>query len=233
MRARMLEARFRETSKSVLLLGPRQVGKTTLCRALNPDFIVNLADEASFVSYSKDPGRLGREVSALAKPSLVLVDEVQRVPALLNSAQAILDGNRGHRFLLTGSSSRKLKRGGANLLPGRIIMAHLDPLSFWELGKDFDLERCLMLGSLPAVYLDSREGADVLETYATVYLREEVRAEALARDIGAYARFLDAVAAASGQWIKGGMHLAPLNGNVVGLWVVREPVARSGIIRGT
>lgn len=199
---RLIRPRLASSRKSVLLLGPRQVGKSTLCRSLGPDRTINLADESAFISYSKDPGRLGRELAALKTPSLILIDEVQRVPALLNGVQAALDEGNRHRFLLTGSSARKLKRRGVNLLPGRVILEHLDPLSFWELGRSFDLDRALRIGTLPGVYSDAAEGPRVLETYAAVYLREEIKAEALSRNIGGYARFLDVAAEASGRWIN-------------------------------
>lgn len=159
-------------------------------------------DEALCLSYSKDPGRLKREILALPHPGLVVLDEIQRVPALLNTVQALLDEGSPHRFILTGSSARKLKRGQANLLPGRIVMEFLDPLSFWELGARLDLEKALRLGTLPGIYLDEKQGAEVLSTYGRVYLREEIQAEALTQNLGAYARFLDLAAEASGQWIN-------------------------------
>jgi predicted AAA+ superfamily ATPase len=199
---RTLDARLRKTKKHVLLLGARQVGKSTLTRGLSPDLVVNLADERLFLGYAKDPGRLRRELAALAKPSLVVLDEIQRLPGLLNSVQAEIDEGTKHRFILTGSSVRKLKRGGANLLPGRIILEHLDPLSVWELGDQFDLARALRVGTLPGIYLDREDGADVLDTYATVYLREEIQAEAALRDVGSYARFLDLAAVSSGSFIN-------------------------------
>ncbi|MBN2574000.1 MAG: ATP-binding protein [Deltaproteobacteria bacterium] len=202
MLARTLGERLRASKKSVLLLGARQVGKSTLTRALSPDLVVNLADEAIYLGYAKDPSRLRREIAALAKSSLVVLDEIQRVPALLNTVQAVMDEGTRHRFILTGSSARKLKRGGANLLPGRIVLEHLDPLSVWEMGDAFDLDRVLQIGSLPGIYLDPISGADVLDTYATVYLREEVRAESIIRDVGTYARFLDVAALSSNDWIN-------------------------------
>jgi len=199
---RLIESRIRRSKKSLMLLGARQVGKSTLMRSLGPDVVINLADEALYLGYAKDPERLKRELAALRKTSLVLIDEVQRVPALLNTVQAVLDEGATHRFLLTGSSARKLKRGGANLLPGRIVLEHLDPLTIWELGDAFDLERALCVGMLPGVYLDADEGDAVLETYASVYLREEIQAEAVLRDIGSYARFLDTAAATNGDWVN-------------------------------
>jgi predicted AAA+ superfamily ATPase len=187
--------------KSVLLLGPRQVGKSTLCRSLGADLYVDLADEREFLDYSKDPDRIRREVEALEKrKATVVVDEIQRVPALLNTIQSIIDRS-GIRFVLTGSSARKLKRGGANLLPGRIVLEHLDPLTVEEI-EAVDLDRALRVGMLPGIYLGDREAADVLETYAEVYLREEIQAEALTRNLGGYARFLDTIAVASGHWIN-------------------------------
>ncbi|HXJ19175.1 MAG TPA: AAA family ATPase [Polyangia bacterium] len=200
---RLIRDRLARSPKSVLLLGARQVGKSTLMRSMGPDLVVNLADEALFLAYGKDPGRLGRELASLRKPSSVLIDEVQRLPTLLNSVQAQMDEGSRHRFLLTGSSARKLKRGGANLLPGRIVLEHLDPLTIWELGPAFDLDKILARGALPGIYADAADtAADVLETYATTYLREEVQAEALIRNVGSYARFLDLAAASSGDWIN-------------------------------
>lgn len=159
-----------------MLLGPRQVGKSTLCRSLNPTLSINLADEELFFAYAKEPGRLKRELAVLEPNALVLIDEVQRVPALLNTVQLILDeGATPPRFLLTGSSARKLKRGNANLLPGRILLEHLDPLSYLEMGESFDLKTALQVGTLPGIYLEHRRGAldamAVLESYVAVYLR--------------------------------------------------------------
>jgi predicted AAA+ superfamily ATPase len=202
MLSRVLEARLKAAKRSVLLLGARQVGKSTLIRALNPDRSINLADETTYLAYAKDPGRLRRELAAITRPALLAIDEIQRIPSLLNSVQAEIDDVGRHRFLLTGSSARKLKRGEANLLPGRILLEYLDPLSVWELGRDFDLDRALQVGTLPGIYLDRDSGVDVLDTYATVYLREEIQAEALTRDLGSYARFLDIAALESGHFIN-------------------------------
>jgi len=201
--ARWVADRIGKTRSNVLLLGPRQVGKSTLCRALDPALYVDLADEREFLSFAKDPGRLRREVAALAAPALVVVDEVQRVPSLLNTVQSLVDrAPRGLRFILTGSSARKLRRGGANLLPGRIILEYLDPLSAREVGGELDLERALRLGMLPGIYWGDAEAAEILGTYAEVYLRQEIQAEGIARDLGSYARFLDVMAVASGQWLN-------------------------------
>jgi predicted AAA+ superfamily ATPase len=199
---RLIGLRLRASKKSVLLLGARQVGKSTLIRALGAEVIINLADEAEYLAYAKDPARLRRELAALRVPARIIIDEVQRVPSLLNTVQALMDEGSRHRFILTGSSARKLRRGQANLLPGRVLFEVLDPLSIWELGADFDLERALQVGTLPGIYLDREAGVDVLDSYAATYLREEIQAEALLRDLGSYARFLDLAAASSGQWVN-------------------------------
>src|SRR5438093_44585 len=202
MRDRVVAGRLATTKSNVLLLGPRQVGKSTICRNLRAQVYVDLADEAEFLGYAKDPARLRREVDALPPGSLVVVDEVQRVPALLNTVQSLTDRRgRGVRFVLTGSSARKLRRGGANLLPGRVILEHLDPLTVLETG-DVDWDRALRLGMLPGIYWGDDEAVGVLGTYGEVYLRDEIRAEAATRNLGGYARFLDTIALASGQWIN-------------------------------
>jgi len=200
---RLIAERLHRSRKSLLLLGPRQVGKSTLCRTLKPVCTINLADEREFLRFSKDPQQLEQELAALRKPGLIFIDEVQRVPALLNTVQMILDkGEKGLRFLLTGSSARKLRRGGVNLLPGRVILEYLDPLSCLELEEPLDLRRALQVGMLPGIYLGDEESVDVLETYVEVYLREEIRAEALTKNVGGYARFLDVTAVLSGSWLN-------------------------------
>ena len=200
---RIVGARVARASTSVLLLGPRQVGKSTLGERLRPLRTINLADERAFLRYSKDPSSLRDELRALPGGGLVVVDEVQRVPALLNVVQVLLDEAGGRwRFVLTGSSARKLRRAGANLLPGRVVLEFLDPLTVRELPRPFDLPRALQVGMLPGVFLGGAEAVDVLGTYAEVYLREEIRAEALTKNIGGYARFLDVSAIVSGQWLN-------------------------------
>jgi uncharacterized protein len=200
---RLVGTRIGALASSVLLLGPRQVGKSTVGQRLEPLRTINLADERELLRYSKDPSSLRAELRAIPRGGLVVIDEVQRVPPLLNVVQVVLDdpGNR-FRFLLTGSSARKLRRGGANLLPGRVVLEYLDPLTVAELPRPFDLQRALQVGMLPGIFLGGGEALDLLGTYAEVYLREEIRAEALTKSIGGYARFLDVSAIVSGQWLN-------------------------------
>jgi predicted AAA+ superfamily ATPase len=152
----------------------------------------------------KDPSLLEAEVRGLREGDReirVLIDEVQRIPSLLNTVQALIDTHPRIRFLLTGSSARKLKRGQVNLMPGRIFRYDLFPMTYWELSHRWDLKRALQLGTLPEVYL-ADYGAELLVNYVDSYLREEIQAEALVRNVAGFARFLDLAAESSGQWIN-------------------------------
>jgi len=200
---RLLTRRVEAGRKSVLLLGPRQVGKSTLLHSLRPDLILNLASPATFRHYVSRPEQLEQELRAAGTGvRTVLLVEVQRVPPLLDIVQVILDEMpRRFRFLLSGSSARKLRRGQANLLPGRISVHQLHPLLATELGGAFQLDRVLAHGTLPGVYseTDPERRASDLRSYVDSYLREEIQAEALVRDVGGYARLLEVLAASSGK----------------------------------
>lgn len=198
---RIIKNKLIKSKKSTLLLGPRQVGKSTICKELNPVLTINLANEREFLEHSKDVGLIDRIVEAQNKDALIFIDEIQRIPSMLNSLQVLIDNTPSRKFLLTGSSARKLKRGKANLLPGRIFVEKLSPLLFWEIGNKFDVERALRLGTLPEVYLNDY-GQKLLESYVDTYLREEIQAEAVTKDLGAYSRFLDLAAELSGQYLN-------------------------------
>lgn len=203
MYERLLKERLADPRRSVLVLGPRQVGKSTLLSSLEPDLALNLANPATYREYVARPERLADELRG-AKPETrtVFLDEIQKVPALLDLIQVILDEQpRRFRFLLSGSSARKLRRGQANLLPGRIHVHALHPLVARELGEDFDLDRVLAHGTLPGIYAepDPELRAEDLRSYTDTYLREEIQAEALVRNLGGYARLLELVAASSGK----------------------------------
>lgn len=186
--------------RSHLLLGPRQTGKSTLIRSLSPQLEINLADEETYVDFLRDPGLLKRRIRGA---STVFIDEIQRIPSLLNTVQYILDQERPPRFLLTGSSARKLKRGESNLLPGRIFTYQLGPLSCSELGEDFDWRRALRKGLLPGIYLedDAATWRKLLRSYAATYLKEEIQAEALTRNMEGFSRFFDVVVSRSGDFV--------------------------------
>jgi predicted AAA+ superfamily ATPase len=203
---RLLQRTLAASRRSVLLLGPRQVGKSTLLAGLKPELTLSFASPATFRLYAAHPERLEAELRASPRTvRTVMLDEVQRVPAVLDAVQTLLDeAPTRFRFLLSGSSARKLRRGQANLLPGRVHVHHLHPLLVRELGAHFDLDRVLAHGTLPGVYdeRDPRTRAADLRSYADTYLREEIQAEALVRDVGGYARLLELLAACSGRTLN-------------------------------
>ncbi len=173
--------------KSHFLFGPRQTGKTFLIRETLPGArVYDLLDSAVFLALSRDPGRIAQELPA--KPPVVVIDEIQRLPSLLNEVHRLIE-SRGVRFLLTGSSARGLRGAGVNLLGGRAREKRLHPLSARELGDRFDLDRALDRGLLPSIYLSDDPDAD-LAAYTGTYLQQEVVAEGAARNVPAFSRFL-------------------------------------------
>lgn len=190
--------------KSILLLGARQTGKTTLVNQFRTDMTVSLVPPAERLRYEQFPDTLSQEVTALRTKStkpLVVIDEVQRVPALLDVVQHLID-SQAAQFILTGSSARKLKRGHSiNLLPGRVVAFTLDPFMLGEYATPPKLKDVLLYGSLPGVLL-TEAGQDKemdLKSYVVAYLDEEIRAEALVRNVGHFARFLHLAASESGN----------------------------------
>jgi predicted AAA+ superfamily ATPase len=197
---RLLSEQLKLSNKSILLLGPRQTGKSTLIKELEPSLSINLADQGEFTRYLADPGLLRR---VIGKNRTVFIDEVQRIPSLLNTVQALIDEDKKRRFYLTGSSARKLRRGDANLLPGRLHSYLMGPLTPIELGADFDLMKACRRGLLPEPYLERDENScrKTLRTYAATYLKEEIQAEALTRNLEGFSRFLNVAAGWSGDFV--------------------------------
>jgi len=180
--------------KSHFLLGPRQTGKTFLIRRALPEArLYDLLDSATYLTLSRDPGRLGQQLSP--RDRIVVIDEIQRLPELLNEVHRLIE-TRGLRFLLTGSSARKLRRRGVNLLGGRARTKYLHPLTWRELGARFDLARAVSRGLLPSIYFSDDPPAD-LDAYAGTYLQEEVVAEGATRNVPAFSRFLRVAALAN------------------------------------
>lgn len=154
--------------------------------------------------YAKDPSQFRREAEQkiASGTRTIFVGEIQKVPALLDEIHGLIERTAA-RFILTGSSARKLRRGGANLLAGRAALRRLHPLTLQELGAQFDLDRVLRFGTLPAVVTASDgEARELLRAYGEVYLREEIQAESVVRNVGGFARFLDVVAAQSGEIVN-------------------------------
>jgi predicted AAA+ superfamily ATPase len=191
-------------TKSLLLLGPRQTGKSTLLARLFPEALtINLADEAEYLDFAGEPRRLTQRLDAASTVRTVFIDEIQRLPSLLNTIQKLIDDRRGLRFILTGSSARKLRRGQANLLPGRLHTYMLGPLVAAELGYRVEERSMLAFGSLPGIYTEDsdKDKMKTLTSYAATYLKEEVQAEALTRNIEGFARFLKFAAVSSSQFL--------------------------------
>ncbi len=203
MIARRLAPFLQRSKKSTLLLGPRQTGKSTLIHSLHPALTINLAHEPTYLQFARNPSELEQRLAADPKQT-IFIDEIQRLPSLLNTIQVLLDQTRpALKFYLTGSSARKLKRGHANLLPGRIHTYHLGPLTASELAYRMDTRRALETGTLPGLWTEANahERRKTLQTYAATYLKEEIQAEALARNIEGFSRFLFVVAAESGKFL--------------------------------
>ena len=185
--------------RSCFLFGPRQTGKSTLVRqqlAGLPTY--NLLDQALFARLSREPGLIREALTPGTE--VVVIDEIQRLPALLNEVHLMIE-EYGVRFFLTGSSARSLRRKGVNLLGGRAWSRTLHPFVRRELGARFRLSRALEFGLLPGVYFSPAPAED-LAAYAGDYLREEVASEALVRNIGAFSRFLEVAGLAHGEMIN-------------------------------
>ena len=183
---------------SFFLLGPRGTGKSTwMAEHFRGAKTYDLLDQSEFLRLERDPHQLGRELELLERGSWVVIDEVQKVPALLDEVHRLIE-KRGLRFVLCGSSARKLKRSGANLLGGRASVLRMPPLLSVELSAAFDAERAMLLGTLPKAVLGD-DAKRFLLAYAALYLQEEIRAEALTRNVGAFSRFLEVAARQNGQ----------------------------------
>lgn len=196
---RILDLRELVKHKSIFLFGPRQTGKSTLVHQAFPDAaFYDLLEADTFRELSARPEYLRQTLSP--QQSIVIVDEVQKLPGLLNEIQLLIDRNKDLRVILTGSSARKLKRGAANLLGGRAWVCRLHPLVSAEIEKPRLLDR-LNRGSLPAV-IDSDHYKEDLRAYVGTYLREEIQAEGLIRSIENFSRFLEVAGLTSGEQIN-------------------------------
>lgn len=197
----MYTRRLRLPARSFFLLGPRGTGKTTwLRRALPSALWFDLLRTETFLELSQQPERFRQRVEATRRGSWVVIDEVQRLPSLLNEVHALVaERGRANQFALSGSSARKLKRLDVNLLAGRAINRQCFPLTAAELGTDFNLEHVLRFGLLPQVRSDPKFAVDTLDAYVSNYLREEIQQEALVRRLDSFARFLQVAAVVNGQ----------------------------------
>lgn len=178
-------------SKSFFLLGPRGTGKSTWLEASMPHALhIDLLDPATLRTYLANPEYLESVVLG-TQHKKIIIDEVQKAPEILSVVHRLIEMKREWQFILTGSSARKLKRAGVDLLAGRALMRHMHPFMAAELGDRFSLENALQYGLLPGA-IASQTPADFLRTYLALYLKEEVQTESLVRNIGHFARFLEA-----------------------------------------
>src|SRR5712691_2992579 len=185
--------------KSHFLFGPRQTGKSFLIRHTLPGVrLYDLLDHATYLALSQQPTRIAEELTATDR--VVVIDEIQRLPELLNEVHRLIE-ERGIKFLLTGSSARKLRRGGVNLLGGRARTRYLHPLIARELGRRFDLTRAVQCGTLPSIYFSDDPQAD-LAAYAGSYLQQEIVAEGATRNVPAFSRFLRVAAHCNGTIVN-------------------------------
>jgi predicted AAA+ superfamily ATPase len=184
------------------LFGPRGTGKSTWIRSsFDKTLTINLLPPANALRYERDPSQFRAEVLARPRSDWIVIDEVQRVPALLDEVHYLMEEERYRKFVLTGSSARKLRRGSANMLAGRAILRKLFPLTTQETGFDVPAEQLIRYGSLPASVVAPGDVAreDFLRAYVTTYLAEEVKAEGLVRNLGGFSRFLEVAALAASR----------------------------------
>lgn len=196
---RKLDLRLILKNKSLFLLGARQTGKTSLINnSLAGYRVYDLLDSEVYLSLSREPRRLEQELRG--GEEIIIIDEIQKLPFLLDEVHRLIE-KYGIHFLLTGSSARKLRRGGVNLLGGRARSRYLHPFIYLELKERFDLMRALNAGLIPSIYFSDSPEED-LKAYSGDYLREEIAAEGISRNIPAFSRFLHVAAMCNGLMLN-------------------------------
>jgi predicted AAA+ superfamily ATPase len=198
MIAGLIKRFFQSPSQHFFLFGPRGTGKSTWLHQHYKDAcFIDLLDPAEIRVYLSHPEQLEHLVMA-APQKTIIIDEVQKIPELLSVVHRLIEMKKGWQFILTGSSARKLKRAGVDLLAGRAIVRHMHPLMAAEMGDMFSLDRALQYGLLPHIALNPQP-IDVLRAYIGLYLKEEVQLESLVRNIGHFARFLEVISFSHGS----------------------------------
>ena len=194
---------------SFFLFGPRGVGKSTWLREelkdkLKDALYIDLLLTSKYVEYLNDPTKLLSVVRAQKKDTWIIIDEIQRVPELLNEVHYLMENDGFKHFILTGSSARKLKRNSANMLAGRAIMKKMFTLNSHETGFKIPLEQQLKFGMLPLSVnaKDENLKEEFLKSYVGVYLNEEIKSEGLVRNLGSFSRFLEVIALNAGTQIN-------------------------------
>lgn len=193
---------FEEPKKSYFLFGPRGTGKSTLTRWRHPRaLVIDLRLPEVKLKLATNPHHLLDLVHAQPKGQIIIIDEIQKVPELLSLVHVLIEKKQGWVFILTGSSSRKLKREGVDLLAGRALNKHLHPFMAAELGELFILEKALQYGLLP-LHFDEENPLETLTTYVALYMEEEVKAEGIVRNIEPFTRFLQAISFSHGAQLN-------------------------------
>jgi len=184
---------FQPPKQSFFLFGPRGTGKSTfVSQHFKNAILIDLLDPERVRFFSAMPERLRELVDARAESGCLVIDEIQRVPDLLPVVHSLIEAKKGWKFVLTGSSARKVKRTGVDLLGGRAFLHTMHPFMAAELEKHFDFDKALHHGLLPVV-VASESPVELLRSYAALYLREEIQMEGLVRNIGNFSRFLEAI----------------------------------------
>ncbi len=193
---------FQAPAGSFFLFGPRGTGKSTWLKKQFPDaYLVDLLDDRTYRDYLAFPERIKQIVKANPQTQCFIIDEIQKAPAMLDSIHSLMEEDKSLQFILTGSSARKLRRGGVNLLAGRALLTHLHPFMAAELGADFSLDKALTYGLIPLI-VSAKEPDKTLAAYVALYLNEEVKEEGLVRLFGAFARFLETISFSHGSIVN-------------------------------
>lgn len=178
---------------SYFLFGPRGTGKSTLIQGLYPDaLVIDLLEAEIYRTLRAFPSRLKDMILSEPKRKTIILDEVQKIPELLSIVHQLIELKKGYQFILTGSSARKLKRAGVDLLAGRAQLKHLHPFMAAEIKNNFDLTKSLKLGMLPLIYSSSDPSGD-LKAYIALYMREEVQMEGFVRKLDEFSQFLEMI----------------------------------------
>lgn len=190
---------FKDPKHNFFLFGPRGTGKSSWIEREYPEgLLINLLLHENFLNYSRNPDLLIDTVHANPDKKVIIIDEIQKIPELLSVVHILIEEKKGRQFILTGSSTRKLKKAGVDLLGGRAWSRTLHPFMAGELKSEFNLENALKFGLLPLV-MDSESPREMLKSYIALYLKEEVQAEGLVRNIGNFNRFLEVMSFSHGS----------------------------------
>ncbi|MFP4417947.1 MAG: ATP-binding protein [Chitinivibrionales bacterium] len=193
---------IKKFSESSFLFGPRGTGKSTWLMSNYPEAVyVDLLDSQTYRYFSARPERILALSKEYSQKKCFIIDEVQRIPELLSNIHLLMETENGLQFILTGSSSRKLKQKGVDLLAGRAVVKHFHPLLACEMQNDFDLQQALINGMVPLI-VSAQNRDQTRNSYIDLYVNEEVKEEGLTRNIGNFSRFLEVISFSQGSVIN-------------------------------